>query len=122
MSFNASHHDLPFEYNTGVHLHSYVTLCAPAGDFYNDYDASDFNQDYIGGRESQVNQSAINDDHCNTYLAVQVDYSVDYRVDYGGGDEGLRGPHQQHDRLEGAFDQVFYKEDHFDYLQYQDLF
>ena len=31
------------------------------GDFYNDYDASDFNQDYIGGQESQVKQSEIND-------------------------------------------------------------
>ena len=69
-----------------------------------------------------MNQSNIDDDHCDAFLAVQVDYSVDYRVDYGGGDDGLRGPHQPHDRLEGTFDQVFYNEDHFDYLQYQDLF
>ena len=55
-------------------------------------------------------------------VSTQVDYSVDYRVDYGGGEEGLVGPHQPHARLEGSFDQVFYNEDHFDYLQYQDLF
>jgi len=49
-----------------------------------------------------------------------VDYSVDYRVDYGGGEgEDLEGPNA---RLEGNFDPVFYNEDHFDYLQYQDLF
>ena len=54
--------------------------------------------------------------------ALQVDYAVDYRVDYGGGDAGLRGPHQPHDRLEGSFDQVFYNQDHFDYQQYQDFF
>ena len=86
------------------------------GDFYNDYDASDFNQDYIGGQESQVKQREINDDHS---VCTQVDYSVDYRVDYGGEEEG---PHQPHARLEGNFDQVFYNEDNFDYLQYQDLF
>ena len=46
---------------------------------------------------------------------------MDYRVDYGGGEEEglLQGPHA---RLEGNFDPVFYNEDHFDYLQYQDLF
>ena len=68
--------------------------------------------DYGWAKES--NQK---DDHS---VATQVDYSVDYRVDYGGGEEpGLQGPNA---RLEGSFDHVFYNEDHFDYLQYQDLF
>ena len=39
------------------------------GDFYNDYDASDFNQDYIGGQESQVKQSEISDDFGKTFLS-----------------------------------------------------
>ena len=53
-------------------------------------------------------------------MMFQVDYSVDYRADYGGG----IGSHQPHERQEASasFDQVFYNQDHFDYQNYQDFY
>ena len=52
-------------------------------------------------------------------MMFQVDYSVDYRADYGG-----IGGHQPHERQEASasFDQVFYNQDHFDYQNYQDFY